>query len=81
MREAGVSLSTRGGTRWSTRTGALSPDESSLPYAGRFYRALAEVKADLPVAEFLETHFADRRYDGLRRSSRSRGEDNSGRLL
>ena len=68
MREAGVSLSPRGGTRWSTRTGALLPDESSLPHAGRFYRALAEVKADLPIAEFLETHFADRRYDKLRRS-------------
>jgi monoamine oxidase len=35
---------------------------------GRFYQALSEVKADLPIAEFLETHFADRRYDGLRRS-------------
>src|ERR1700730_7871233 len=44
MREAGVSLSPRGGTRWSTRTGALLRDESSLPHAGRFYRALAEVK-------------------------------------
>jgi hypothetical protein len=47
MREAGVSLSPRGGaggTRWSTRTGALLRNESSLPHAGRFYRALAEVK-------------------------------------
>src|SRR5260370_22628125 len=35
---------------------------------GRFYQALSEVKADLPIAEFLETHFADRRYDELRRS-------------
>ena len=68
MREAGVSLSPRGGTRWSTRTGALLPDESSLPHAGRFYRALAEVKADLPIAEFLETHFADPRHAELRRS-------------
>jgi monoamine oxidase len=68
MREAGVLLSPSGGTRWSTRAGALSPDESSLPHAGRFYRALSGVKADLPIAEFLETHFADRRYDELRRS-------------
>jgi len=68
MREAGLSLLPRGGTRWSTRTGALLPDESSLPHAGRFYRALQEVKADLPIAEFLDTHFADRRYDELRRS-------------
>ena len=68
IREAGVSLSPRGGTRWRTRTGALLRDESSLPHGGRFYRALAEVKADLPIAEFLETHFADRRYEELRRS-------------
>jgi monoamine oxidase len=68
MREARLSLSPRGGTRWSARTGKLLPDEFSLPYAGRFYQALSEVKADLPIAEFLETHFADRRYDELRRS-------------
>ena len=68
MRDARLSLLPRGGTRWSTRTGALFPDESSLPYADRFYRALRAVKADLPVAEFLETHFADRQYDALRRS-------------
>jgi hypothetical protein len=68
MREARLSLLPRGGTLWSTRTGALLPDESSLPHEGRFYRALAEVKVDLPIAEFLETNFADRRYDELRRS-------------
>ena len=68
MREAGVSLSPRGGTRWSTRTGKLLPDESSLPHLGRFYQALREVRADLSIAEFLETHFADRQYDELRRS-------------
>jgi len=68
MREARLSLSPRGGTRWSTRTGALSRDQSSVPYMGRFYRALAEVRDDLPIAEFLETHFADRRYAELRRS-------------
>ena len=68
MREARLSLSPRRGTSWSTRTGALLPDESPVPHEGRFYRALAEVKADLPIAQFLETHFADRRYDELRRS-------------
>jgi monoamine oxidase len=67
MREARLSLSRHAGTRWSTRTGALSPDEYSLPHEGRFYRALAEVKDDLPIAEFLETHFAERRYAELRR--------------
>src|SRR5437879_3480440 len=44
MREARLSLSPHRGTRWSTRTGALLPDESSLPHADRFYQALREVK-------------------------------------
>src|SRR5438105_13447040 len=68
MREAGIALAPRAGTRWSTRTGPLSRDQSSLPHADRFYRALAAVKADLPVAEFLETHFAEPQYDQLRRT-------------
>src|SRR5437867_821903 len=63
MREAGLSLLSRAGTRWSVRTGALSPDESSLPHADRFYRALSAVTADLPIADFLETHFTGRQYD------------------
>jgi monoamine oxidase len=68
LREAGLSLVPSGGTRWSTRSGALLPDEASMPFAERFYEALADVKADLPVADFLETHFAGRQYDELRRA-------------
>ena len=68
MREARLSLLPRAGTRWSTRTGVLLPDESSLPHAGRFYQALRAVTSDLPIAEFLERHFAERQYDRLRRS-------------
>src|SRR6202049_5294241 len=49
-------------------TGRLFPAASSLPHADRFSRALEAVKADLPIAEFLETHFAGRQYDELRRS-------------
>jgi monoamine oxidase len=68
MREAKLSLLPRGGTRWTARTGKLLPNEPSVPHMGRFYQALSEVKADLPIAEFLETHFAGRRYDEMRRS-------------
>src|SRR5271168_5159599 len=68
MREGQISLLPRGGTRWSARTGQLLPNEPSQPHLGRFYQALSELKADLPIAEFLQTHFADRRYDELRRS-------------
>ena len=63
MREAGISLLRRGGTRWSSRTGALAPDDYSAPHMDRFYQALSKVKADLPIAEFLETHFAEPQYD------------------
>src|SRR5947207_4585195 len=66
MREAGLSLLPRAGTRWSVRTGALSPADVALPHADRFYQALRQVKADLPIAEFLETRFAEPRYKELR---------------
>jgi len=50
MREARLSLLPSAGKRWSTRMGALSPDESSVPHMDRFYQALSAVKADLPIA-------------------------------
>src|ERR1700758_2137580 len=44
MREAGLALQRRGGTRWSKRTGTLIPDDAPMPYAREFYRVLVEVK-------------------------------------
>lgn len=67
MREAGLSLSPRGGSRWNTRSGAFVPDDPRLPHANEFYRALREVEIDLPIAEFLDAQFADAQYDELRR--------------
>jgi hypothetical protein len=68
MREARLSLSSIEGTQWSARRGVLSPDESPPPHAVRLHQALRELKTDLPIAEFLKTHFADRRYSELRRT-------------
>src|SRR6266700_2530904 len=45
MREAGLSLLPRGGTRWSSRMGALLPADTSMPHAERFYETLRKVKA------------------------------------
>src|SRR6201987_5491874 len=66
MREAGLSLVPIEGTRWGARNGALSPNESQLAHAALLHRALSELTTDLPVAEFLKTHFTSRRYAELR---------------
>jgi monoamine oxidase len=68
MRAAGLSLQPRAGRRWSTGTGALLPDEPSVAHWDTFYQALAAVTVDLPIADFLDTHFGDPKYDRLRRA-------------
>ncbi|HTQ32631.1 MAG TPA: NAD(P)/FAD-dependent oxidoreductase [Stellaceae bacterium] len=67
VREAGLTLRPRGGTRWTVRNGAWSRSDPAMPHAGEFYRALDKVTVDLPIAEFLETQFGAPRYDELRR--------------
>ena len=69
MREARLTLSPVEGRRWSARGGTVSPSEPAL-HADRLHRALMELKTDLPVAEFLERHFADPQYSGLRHEIR-----------
>ncbi|MBV8456973.1 MAG: FAD-dependent oxidoreductase [Acetobacteraceae bacterium] len=68
MREARLSLSPRAGTHWRTRSGVFSRDEAPTPHVGRLQRALRALTTDLPVAEFLETHFADPQYSELQRT-------------
>jgi len=66
MREAGLSLLPIEGTRWSSRNDTFSPRESQVAHGALLHRALSELKTDLPVAEFLKTHFTDRKYADLR---------------
>src|SRR5258708_20778943 len=68
MREARLSLLPIESTRWSVRSGVFSPNESPPPHAARFHQALMELEIDLPIAEFLEMHFADRQYSELRQA-------------
>ncbi|HKW52606.1 MAG TPA: FAD-dependent oxidoreductase, partial [Stellaceae bacterium] len=62
MREAGLSLSPAGGTRWRAANGVLAPDERATPYAAELRRALGTLSTDLPVAEFLARNFAGSHY-------------------
>ncbi|HLH94237.1 MAG TPA: NAD(P)/FAD-dependent oxidoreductase [Xanthobacteraceae bacterium] len=69
MREAGLTLSPVEGRRWSVRGGTVVPTEPA-PHADRLRQALMELKTDLPVAEFLQRHFADPQYSRLRHEIR-----------
>jgi monoamine oxidase len=66
MREAGLSLLPIEGTRWRARNGTFSPRETQLAHADLLHRVLSELKTDLPVAEFLKTHFTGPQYAELR---------------
>ncbi len=68
LREARLSLLPVQGAQWRARDGVLSQSDAPLPFAARFYEALAEVKADLPIGEFLAKQFAGDRYAELRRA-------------
>jgi monoamine oxidase len=65
--EAQLPLSPLQGTRWTARDGPLARDDSPMPHADRLYQALANLEADLTVAEFLERDFAGDQYGALRR--------------
>ena len=67
VKQAGLTLRPRGGSRWTVRGGVWSRSDPAMPHAGEFYRALDEVTVDLPIAEFLDTRFGAPRYDELRR--------------
>jgi monoamine oxidase len=68
LRKARLALEPLAGRRWSVRDGRLSRDESLLRHADRLHEVLAALKTDVPVAEFLKTHFADSQYSELRRA-------------
>jgi monoamine oxidase len=66
--EAGLPLAPLQGARWTVRDGAFSSDDAPPPHADRLHQALADLKADLTVADFLERHFAAEQYTALRRA-------------
>lgn len=68
LHEAGLSLQPVRGTRWAVENGSFSQGRPPEPGSDRFYQALAELKTDLPIAEFLKQHFGGAEYARLRRS-------------
>ena len=67
IREARLSVTPLAGTRWSIRGGTLASGDRRLRHADRLHQALAGLKADMPMAEFLQRYFADPQFGELRR--------------
>jgi monoamine oxidase len=68
LAEAGLALQEIDGTQWSLDEGRLSRAPRQDPHKAELQAALRELKHDMTVAEFLDRHFADARYDRMRQS-------------
>ena len=68
LRDAGLALQPMRGTRWVVEDGIFKSGRAAEPGSDRFYKALVELKVDLPIREFLQQHFAGAEYARLRRS-------------
>jgi monoamine oxidase len=68
LREAGLSELPVEGKSWNVKNGAFSRDDAPNPHTERLHKALAGLKADLPIAEFLAQHFGAPEYSSLRAS-------------
>jgi monoamine oxidase len=69
MGEAGLAASPVEGRRCRIRGGTVSP-AGPAPHADRLREALMQLETDLPIAEFLDRHFADPQYSALRHEIR-----------
>jgi monoamine oxidase len=68
LREARLSQRAIEGQRWIFEHGVLSHRAPEDAYASELHAALHTLTHDMPVAEFLQRHFAGSRYDRLRQS-------------
>jgi monoamine oxidase len=68
LREAKLVLQPVRGTRWSVENETFRSGRAAEPGSDRFYQALAELKVDLPIHEFLQQHFPGPNHARLRRS-------------
>lgn len=68
LREAGIRSLPIEGTAWTVAHGKFAPRELGFPGQDELQRALGRLEQDLTLAEFLNTHFSEPRYQDLRRS-------------
>jgi monoamine oxidase len=68
LREARLSLQPIQGARLNVVQGAFARDEPPDPRTDHLHQVLAELKADVTVADFLKRHFSGPEYSRLRHS-------------
>lgn len=68
LREAQLSLAPLRGTRWVAEKGTFSRGQASSPHEATFHKVLRELTDDMTVTQFFERHFAEPKYEQLRRS-------------
>lgn len=68
LREAGLSLATIAGRRWTVQDARMHQQDTRETDDGALHEALRKLTDDMPIAEFLRRHFAGHRFERLRAS-------------
>lgn len=70
LKEAGISLHEMTGEMWHASGGDVEEDDQYIEHQKLFNRRLKELKEDQTIDEFLQQHFSEEKYAGLRASVR-----------
>ncbi len=68
LKEANIKYEAVSGDNFQVKNGEIVPSEFFMEHWGDFEKALKEVQEDQPLNEFLQQHFHEEKYTGLRKS-------------
>ena len=66
LKKAGAKTITIGGSYWQHKEGRLTEQEDVIEDEGELEKKLKALQEDVPVSDFLSTHFSDDKFEGLR---------------
>jgi monoamine oxidase len=67
LKEAGITYSPAIGEIWQEKNGVVQQQEDFINDGAALAQSLSQLEEDMPVAEFLNTHFSGEQYAGLRK--------------
>ncbi|MBD0278228.1 MAG: FAD-dependent oxidoreductase [Flavisolibacter sp.] len=65
LKKANIALNKAGGSFWRSEQGKLIQQEEFIEHYDDLMQELEKLKEDIPVSEFLQTHFKEEKYDSL----------------